>query len=302
MRSTLLATAVAVAIGGTGFTAMAQDGVAAPESELAELRAQLAALQAKVEELEERTEAQSGVNIDTAEALDRMAKASPKVETKGGLKVTSPDGKFEASLGGRIHFDTYAFDRDDADVTGTTEFRRARLTLQGKALGWDYKMEQDFADGTTTGGIRDLFISRKVARRNADHRPVQALPLDGGADQLQRGHDDGAPVRLRHRLFGGRQFPAGRGLHDGRRQLHLRRGGLQPAQHRRCPQRGHGLRRPRFTYAPINDEDGTFHLGVGSATRTRTGVRPTSRLRRLCRPPRSVADHRHDHRRQRRFR
>lgn len=115
-----------------------------------------------MQELEERTDAQSDVNIDTATQLDNLTNNSTKVETKGGLKVTSADKKFEASLGGRIHFDAYAFGDDVVANTNATEFRRARLTLSGKAYGWEYKMEQDFAAGTNLDGIRDLYIARPM--------------------------------------------------------------------------------------------------------------------------------------------
>src|SRR5690606_19237374 len=104
---------------------------------------------------------QSDINVETKENLDQLVASSPKVETKGGIKVTSADKKFEASVGGRIHFDAYAFDRDAADTTGTTEFRRARLTLQGKFYDFGYKLEQDFSAGNTTAGFRDAYLSRK---------------------------------------------------------------------------------------------------------------------------------------------
>lgn len=132
MRSSILTAAIAVAIGSASFTAAA----APSEQELAQLKTQIEALQAQLTALEERTDAQSDINLGTAESLDKLTTGSTKVETKGGMKLTSADGNFEASLGGRIHFDAYAFDRDIADTTGTTEFRRARLTLQGKAFGW----------------------------------------------------------------------------------------------------------------------------------------------------------------------
>ena len=152
MRYSLLAAALAVAMGSTSFSASAADN---RDQTIAELKAQLEALTAKVAELEERSDAQSDVNIDTAAQLDKITTGSPKIDTKGGVKVTSADGKFEASIGGRIHFDTYAFDRDIASTTGTTEFRRARLTLGGKAYGWEYKLEQDFGAGTNLDGLRD---------------------------------------------------------------------------------------------------------------------------------------------------
>ena len=155
MRHSLLAVALAVAMGSTSVAASAADN----NSEIAELKAQLAALTAKVVELEERNDAQSGVNIDTAAQLDKLTTGTTVVDTKGGIKVTSADKKFEATVGGRIHFDAYAFDRDIAPVTGTTEFRRARLTLGGKAYGWDYKLEQDFSAGTNLDGLRDAYIA-----------------------------------------------------------------------------------------------------------------------------------------------
>src|SRR5690606_15277068 len=145
MRLTPLAAALAALLAGlTPDHATAQDANPATDTEIAELKAQVAALMNRIGELEARDEAQSAINIDNAEALKAMQAGQPKVETKGGLKVTSADGQYSLQVGGRLHFDGYAFDDDVAGNTGTTEFRRARLTLSGTALGWDYKMEQDF--------------------------------------------------------------------------------------------------------------------------------------------------------------
>jgi len=115
MRVTPIAAALALALAA---------GPAAA-SELDELKAQIAALQERIAELEQRTDAQSEINVQTQQNLDQMQTNAPKVETKGGIKVTSADKKFEAQIGGRIHFDAYAFDRDLANTTGTTDFRRA---------------------------------------------------------------------------------------------------------------------------------------------------------------------------------
>ena len=127
MRPTRLAVAIALIAGTVTFNAAAQSAPSAQD--IAELKAQIAALQAQIQNLEERNDAQSDVNVDTATQLDNLTNNSVKVETKGGLKVTSADKNFEASLGGRIHFDAYSFDKDVAATTDTTEFRRARLTL-----------------------------------------------------------------------------------------------------------------------------------------------------------------------------
>ena len=119
MQRKTLALAVTMALAATSFQASAQD---ARDQELAALKQQLAELAAKVQELEDRSDAQSDVNVDTATQLDTLANNSTKVETKGGIKVTSADKNFEASLGGRIHFDAYAFDSDIAATTDTTAF------------------------------------------------------------------------------------------------------------------------------------------------------------------------------------
>ena len=69
MRYSLLAAALAVAMGSTSFSASAADN---RDQTIAELKAQLEALTAKVAELEERSDAQSDVNIDTAAQLDKQ--------------------------------------------------------------------------------------------------------------------------------------------------------------------------------------------------------------------------------------
>ena len=256
MRHSLLALAVGVALAGTSLSASAQSR----DAEIAELKAQIAALLEKVESLEERTDAQSDVNVDTAQKLDTLTTGAPKIETKGGIKVTSADGKFEAQVGGRIHFDAYAFDRDIASTTGTTEFRRARLTLQGKALGWEYKMEQDFGAGTNLDGLRDLYVAKNALGGKftighfKPYRSMEELTSSNEILMMER------PFASASGLFNGRQFQQGVG--------YLRAGdnytaGLSVFNLRSAA----GVRNEgvgvagRFTYAPINRETSTLHLG-----------------------------------------
>ena len=178
MRQTHLAVALAAVLGTASFGAAAADN-----AELAELKAQLAALQAKVAELETRSDAQSDINIETRQNLDTLATSTPKVETKGGLKVTSADRKFEASLGGRIHFDAYAFDRDLAATTGTSEFRRARLQrferLADAAL-WQRLVEPEQAG--ELGHRQRLAAGQQGGFDDAsDQLRIHACPVEGGA-------------------------------------------------------------------------------------------------------------------------
>ena len=93
-----------------------------------------------------------------------VAHADP-AETKGGIKIKSEDGRFEAKIGGRIHFDGNLIDGDDngpssADFSDVF-FRRARLTLSGKAYGWEYKFEEDFGS-TSSPSERDMYIATGV--------------------------------------------------------------------------------------------------------------------------------------------
>ncbi len=272
MRHTLLALAVGAALAGSSLSASAQSR----DAEIAELKAQISALMERVEELETRTDAQSDVNVDTAQKLDTLGTGSTKVDTKGGIKVTSADGKFEAQIGGRVHFDTYAFDRDIASTTGTTEFRRARLTLQGKALGWDYKMEQDFGAGTNLDGLRDLYIAKSALGGKftighfKPYRSMEELTSSNEILMMER------PFASASGLFNARQFQQGVG--------YLRAGdnytaGLSVFNLRSAAGvRNEGVGAAgRVTWAPINRETSTLHLGgwfsvedlnSGSATTT----------------------------------
>ena len=256
MRYSYLAVALAAALGTTA----AFDAAAAENAELAALKAQLAELQAKVAELETRTDAQSDINVGTQQSIENIAATTPKVETKGGIKITSPDKKFEASVGGRIHFDAYAFDRDIAATTGTSEFRRARLTLAGKALGWDYKLEQDFSAGTNLDGLRDAYIATGLWGGKATighfkpYRSMEELTSSNEILMMER------PFASATGLFSGRQFQQGVGYQRsgdnytaGFTVFNLR--GASGARNEGMGASG------RVTWAPINNDNETLHFG-----------------------------------------
>lgn len=116
--------------------------------------------------------------------------------TKGGFQIKSDDGNFEAKLGGRIHFDgNFYTDEDDIKAVGSGAnaatdksnsqffFRRARITIEGRAYDYTYKFENDFAnsaDGSakTNEGIREMWIGRQVMG-NKNLRLGQAKPYRG---------------------------------------------------------------------------------------------------------------------------
>ena len=255
-----LAIALSLALASTSLHANAQD---ARDAEIAALKQQLAELAAKVQDLEERSDAQSDVNIDTATQLDTLANNSTKVETKGGIKVTSADKNFEASLGGRIHFDAYSFDKDVAATTDTTEFRRARLTLSGKAYGWEYKMEQDFSAGTNLDGIRDMYIARNMmgGKLTIGHfKPYRSMEELTSSNEILMMERPGTSATG---IYAGRQFQQGVGYlragANGNYTIGASAFNLRSAPTARTEGVGFA---GRATWAPINDGTTTLHLGA----------------------------------------
>ncbi|WP_165967324.1 OprO/OprP family phosphate-selective porin [Luteimonas aestuarii] len=253
---TVLAMAIAAAAPATAHASDAE--------EIALLKAQLQQLQARIEQLETRATASPPADASPGAVEQGVAEpgsATPSVDTRGGLKVVSADKAFEVSLGGRVHFDAYAFDRDIAAAIGTTEFRRARLTLQGKAYGWDYKLEQDFAAGSNLDGLRDAYIGTSLFGGKAiigqfkPYRSMEELTSSNEILMMERPFASGSG------LFNGRQFQQGVGYQ--RSGDHYTAGlsvfNLRGANGPR--NEGHGVA-GRVTYAPINDEGRTLHLGA----------------------------------------
>jgi len=81
----------------------------------------------------------------------------------GSATVTSDDGGFSTTIGGRIMVDAWAVDRDnDGTPSGKsgTEFRRARLFISGTMYdNWFYKGQYDFAGNGVS--MKDAYIGYK---------------------------------------------------------------------------------------------------------------------------------------------
>ena len=147
-----------------------------------------------------------------------------------------------------------------AATTDTTEFRRARLTLSGKAFGWEYKVEEDFSAGSNLDGIRDLYIARNMLGGKVTighfkpYRSMEELTSSNEILLMER------PSTSATGIYSGRQFQQGVG--------YLRAGGnytfgVSAFNMRSAPTartEGVGIS-GRATWAPIDTGTTTFHLG-----------------------------------------
>ena len=107
-------------------------------------------------QIEEQRKAQE----EGAKKVEAATKSLPEIDTKGKLEIRSKDGDFVWRLGGRIQVDAALYDNDDgtSDLDSGSEFRRARLEMQGTVWrAWDFKLQYDFTD-TGAEGIRDAYI------------------------------------------------------------------------------------------------------------------------------------------------
>ncbi len=135
-----------------GITAIALACLTMPPAaaqSLEALKAELAALKAKTAELEKRL----------AKAEEARKEQNLKVEAKGAPRF-SGKGFRKFKLRGRIQTDFGIVGNPDRIGTGTssldflpdhglgttTEFRRARLGVEGEISDWKYKFEADFAN------------------------------------------------------------------------------------------------------------------------------------------------------------
>lgn len=196
-------------------------------------------------------------------------------ETKGGVTIRTEDGRFEAKFGGRIHLDSNIPLDDDAenadegisDQTTDIFFRRARLTLTGKAYGWSYKFENDFAgqSGTSGSGFREMWIGTKLGSANL--RMGQAKPYRG-MEELTSSNDITfmeRPFASATSIYGNRQYATGLFL-DGSQDrwgwgmsgYNLRTGAGPETDGLGAAVRLYGL--------PVKSETALLHVGVTAST------------------------------------
>jgi len=220
-----------------------------------------------------------------------VAHADP-AETKGGIKIKTEDGRFEATVGGRIQFDYYLFSEDDGALIGTTPFgsgvaasgdnrggaafRRAYLTLTGKAYGWDYKFENDFAGQTCSisssttscptgpAGMREMWIGTKVGPGKliiGQHKPFRGMEEMASSNEISLME---RPNATASGIYNGRQFLTGLFYKGNTEQfgygVHATTLAAATAQTEGSSFGG------RVYWFPMSEDGKTLHLGLAYST------------------------------------
>jgi phosphate-selective porin OprO and OprP len=197
--------------------------------------------------------------------------------TTGGLKVKTDDGRFEFGLGGRIHFDAYAFMNDEDALYGsglTTAtgsipaqggfaFRRTYLTLTGKAYGWKFKFENDFAAGASPGSYREMWISAPV--HTDGELIIGQLKPRRGLEEITSSND----ITMMERpntsatgIYSGRQFLMGLGYKGTFADMFMAEADLRELGNAGTgPNEGweYGW---RVSFFPMTEEGNALHLGL----------------------------------------
>ena len=176
MQSRALAVAVALALGATSFQAAAAApagaaastaaAVAERDRQLDELKAQLAQLQAQVAELEERSDAQTDVNVNTQQAVDKLQETGAAVD--GLAKLVN-----DTSITGKAYVDLTHVEQashgSDTSATGTgLDVKRFYFSVNHKFDDrWSANLTTDFNyvanDGETNLFVKKAYVQGKFS-------------------------------------------------------------------------------------------------------------------------------------------
>ena len=202
-----------------------------------------------------------------------LAAAAPaayadSASTKGGLTIKSDDGRFEANVGGRIHFDYATFDIDNvaASKPNGPYLRRAYLTLSGKAFGFKYKLENDFAGGGTVVS-KDIWIGRDLPNDLGTVR-LGHMQMAYGLEALTSSNDilfTERPFISNNTIYSGREFQSGLmyniATHGFTAMANVYDANPTADKDATSSGGGRGLG-ARVTYAPLISEDAVVHVGL----------------------------------------
>ena len=231
---------------------------------------------------------QTLLKISAAAVLAGLAQPvlADTAETKGGITLKTDDGRFEAKIGGRIHLDFASLDSDDSPTyaeDGGAYFRRARLTLTGKAYGWEYKFENDFADAEAatscdaldptdcetvgTNSFRDMYIATSLLGGKVtigQFKPLRGMEEMTSSNEITMVE---RPFASASGMFSGRQFATGAKWEGGSEAMTygiaVQNNSVLKGSDSRVTEEP--IVSGRVTFAPVNAETTTFHVGLSAS-------------------------------------
>lgn len=205
--------------------------------------------------------------LTDAEVAELTAKdqANAKVTTKGGFKISSPDGKYTVKVGGRIQYDYNRAELNGDAQEDQFDSRRGRLYLHG-TLGsnWEYRTQFNIiasSSGTpdhlyiryTGFEFGDVTIGRQKnpfgLEWQTSSKDISFLERSGISEAYMGGFVEGVSL-----AGGSKDFTYKFSAHSAN---------VDASEEDRDEERedfGYG---GRLTYAPINQGDSLLHLGLG---------------------------------------
>ncbi len=215
------------------------------------------------------------VKQEVAEAKE-ASKDMPKINTKGKLEISSPDGDYKFRIGGRLQGDV-TFAGDDVNFEGSeggdpvTEFRRARMYISGVlAKYWKFKLQYDFADdqggGTpNTNGIKDAYLAytgfKPVTITFGHHKmplSIEELTSSKYITFIERSQLVNGIVAD---TGGGRQY--GLSAHSYFNDMFTAAGGIYAGSANEDTAETQAGFTGRLTFSPIHEKTRMVHLGAG---------------------------------------
>ncbi len=186
MRSKLIAVAIAAGLGVSSFTAIAAPGPqsvnGASSSEISLLKEQLAALQAKVDSLEQRTDAQSDINVSNGQAVDKATSVTAASDTR---LIALEKAINNTTISGKMYFDFTNISQKNSD-TGKTDASGTGIDVKRFYFTVDHKFNDIWSADLTTDfnyvsndGETNLFVKKAYVEGKFD--PAFKLRI-GSAD------------------------------------------------------------------------------------------------------------------------
>jgi cell fate (sporulation/competence/biofilm development) regulator YlbF (YheA/YmcA/DUF963 family) len=193
MRSKMLAVAIAASLGASSFAATAQSTkVSVSASELAQMKAEIAALQQKVDELQSQSATQAQAQQQTAQAVQQVQAqqqniaAAPAPDAELAQRLDKLDKLVSnTSLSGKMYFDFSNINQKNSD-TGKTDASGTGLDVKRFYLGVTHKFNDIWSANLTTDfnyvsndGETNLFVKKAYVQGTFDKAAILRI---GSAD------------------------------------------------------------------------------------------------------------------------